>query len=251
MGCERHAASACTLLMLFVSSSATASPPDYTTTAERMTQEVLADPVAAAQKYRDKVVELVGTTITPAKPSPAAPEGMLTLAGAPQPYSTDRTNVEGIPAAAEQAEAAKIPAGRAVRLVGKVTSCNTRSVVLSSCSVADQGPGPEPTPERVVAEVAAAFAKDEAAARKQLGAPEKGPFLLIVKGEVTELARSGKTATLRLAGPDGTAIEGTVNAGDVSLVKKGGKARLAGLYQGYDPKTKTLKLEFATGMQTY
>jgi hypothetical protein len=216
-----------------------------------MTQEVLADPVAAAQKYRDKVVELVGTTITPAKPSPAAPEGMLTLAGAPQPYSTDRTNVEGIPAAAEQAEAAKIPAGRAVRLVGKVTSCNTRSVVLSSCSVADQGPGPEPTPERVVAEVAAAFAKDEAAARKQLGAPEKGPFLLIVKGEVTEMARSGKTATLRLAGPDGTAIEGTVNAGDVSLVKKGGKARLAGLYQGYDPKTKTLKLEFATGMQTY
>jgi hypothetical protein len=236
--------------MLFVSSAATASPPDYTTTAETMTQEVLADPVAAAQKYRDKEVELVGTTITPAKPSPAAPKGMLTLSGAPQPYSTDRTNVEGIPAAADQSEAAKIPAGRAVRLVGKVTSCNTRSVVLSSCSVSDQGPGPGPTPERDVAEVAAAFAKDEGAARKELGAPEKGPFLLIVKGEVAEIARSGKTATLRLAGPDGMAIEGTVKAEDVALVRTGRKARLAGLYQGYEPKTKTLKLEFATGMHT-
>jgi hypothetical protein len=216
-----------------------------------MTQEVLADPVAAARKYQDKVVELVGTTVTPAKPSPKPPKGMLTLSGAPQPYSTDRTNVEGIPAAADQAGAAEIPAGRAVRLVGKVTSCNTRSVVLSSCSVSDQGPGPDPTPERDVAEVAAAFAKDEAAARKKFAAPEKGPFLLIVKGEVAEIARTGKTATLRLAGPDGTVIEGTVKAGDVSLVKKGGKARLAGLYQGYEPKTKTLKLEFATGMHTY
>jgi hypothetical protein len=216
-----------------------------------MTQEVLADPVAAAQKYQDKIVEIVGTTITPAKPSPAAPKGMLTLSGAPLPYSTDRTNIEGIPAAADQAEAAKIPAGRAVRLVGKVTSCNTRSVVLSPCSVADQGPGPEPTPERDVAEVTAAFAKDEAAARKQFGAPAEGPFLLVVKGEVAEVARSGKTATLRLAGADGTAVEGTVQAGDVALVKKGGKARLAGVYQGYDPKTKTLKLEFATGMRTF
>jgi hypothetical protein len=53
-----------------------------------------------------------------------------------------------------------------------------------------------------------------------------------------------------LAGTDGTAIEGTVQAGYVSLVKKGGKARLAGLYQGYEPETKTLKLEFASGMLT-
>jgi hypothetical protein len=251
MGFERHGTSACAILVLFVSSDATASTPDYTTTAERMTQEVLADPVAAAKKYQDKLVELTGTTITPVKPNPTAPKGMLTLAGAPQSYSTDRTNVEGIPAAADQAQAAEIPAGRAVRLVGKVTSCNTRSVVLSSCSVSDQGPGPEPAPERDAAEVAAALAKDEAAARKKFAAPEMGPFLLIVKGEVAEIARSGKTATLRLAGPDGAVIEGTVKADDVSLVKKGGKARLAGLYQGYEPKTKTLKLEFATGMHTY
>ena len=112
MGFERHGASACAIAMLFVSSAALASPPDYTTTAEAMTQEVLADPVAAAQKYRDKVVELVGTTITPAKPSPAAPKGMLTLSGAPQPYSTDRTNVEGIPAAADARLASSAPAAR-------------------------------------------------------------------------------------------------------------------------------------------
>ena len=213
--------------------------PDVKTTAEALTQQVLADPMAVSQKYHRKVVELEGVTVAPTGVPPAYAKGKVFLSGAPKPYGTDRPTVVVTPV-----QPTDLPPGHKVRVVGTVLAANVLSVDLGDCTVTDLGAGGEPTPVRKAAEVAAAFAKGEEAAAKQYGlAP--GSFLA-VEGEVAEVKAEGGTTVVRLAGTDGVSIVGTPTKDNAAGLSKGGKARVCGVYAGYDAAAKVVKLDSVT-----
>lgn len=215
------------------------TPPEVSGTAEVVCQEVQG---GGSEKYFEKVLEVEGVTFAPPANLFPAAKVKFALAGVPRPYTTERFDVVGVPTAGEEEKVKALAPGRRVRVVGFVVS--TAAVIgLTNCTVTDLGPGGEPTPVRPAEEVTAAFAKDEAAARKQYGLTGDAPAVLLIRGNVAESSTAGDVGTVRLTGAGGAAVSLTMRVTQYTKPPEAGKTVTAGgVFDGYDAATKTLKL---------
>ena len=216
------------------------TPPEVTGTAEVVCQEAQAG--FEPDKYFEKVLQVEGVTVAPPANLFPAAKVKFALSGVPLPYTTDRWDVVGVPAAGEEEKFRAIPPGRRVRVVGFVMN-TARLIGMTNCTVTDLGPGGEPTPVRPAEGVTAAFAQDEAAARKQYGLEGDAPAVLLIRGNVAESSTAGDVGTVRLAGADGAAVTLSMKVTQYTKPPEAGKTVTAGgVFDGYDAGTKTLKL---------
>jgi hypothetical protein len=216
------------------------TPPEVTGTAEVICQELLGK--VNHDKYFAKVLQVDGVTVPP--PTNLFPNAKVkfALAGVPKPFNTERWDVVGTPAPGEEEKVKALAPGRKVRVVGYVIG-TAGLLGMEQCVVTDLGPGPEPTPVREAAEVAAEFVKDGAAARKKYGLSDDAPAVLLLRGKVAESAAEGDTGTYRLAGADGATVLVAMKVDQYTKVPEVGKTVTAGgVFDGYDAASKALKL---------
>ncbi|WP_020470420.1 hypothetical protein [Zavarzinella formosa] len=216
------------------------TPPELTVIAEVIAQEAVA---GTGERYFHKVVQVEGVTVpVPKDKFPTTPV-KFALSGVPRPYSTDPCAVACVPAPGGEEQAKALPLGRKVRVIGYVTNMTNDVVGITNCTVTDLGAGSEPTPVRSAADVTAEFVKDETAALAKHGLSGKKPAVLLLKGKVTESAKNGDTGTFRLAGSEGASVLVTMRVTEYTKPPEVGKTITAGgLFEGYDAKSKSLKL---------
>ena len=194
----------------------------------------------------EKVVQVEGVTIAQTKKVSPGQAFTIAMAGVPMPFSTDLFNVVGIPAAGEMEKFKALVPGRKVRMVGFVHSTASELGMLN-CTVTDLGAGSEPTPVRMADEVTAEFAKDEVAARKKYGLSDDVPAVMLLRGKVTESATNGDTGTVRVDGTNGFSVSFEMKVTKYTKPPEISKTvTVVGLFEGYDAKSKTLKLRFTT-----
>ncbi len=220
------------------------TPPEVTGIAEVICQELQGGYMSS--KYFEKVVQVEGVTIAQTKKVSPGQAFTIAMAGVPMPFSTDLFNVVGIPAAGEMEKFKALVPGRKVRMVGFVHSTASELGMLN-CTVTDLGAGSEPTPVRMADEVTAEFAKDEVAARKKYGLSDDVPAVMLLRGKVTESATNGDTGTVRVDGTNGFSVSFEMKVTKYTKPPEISKTvTVVGLFEGYDAKSKTLKLRFTT-----
>jgi len=212
----------------------TSQKPDFTLTAVDIAKEFETDK-AAANKYKDKLVEIDGVVnfLTP-RPS----DTVVTLFG----YKADpmKPNERFIMAVFDKPEVEKVLAlakGQKLKLRGKVQGDFAGHVSVIECVVVEAGP--DPTIKVSAADLTKAYATDEKDAEGKYKEKE-----VLVEGVVVEIKKGGFGDTLILEGFDeksdkpvrvSAAVPGD-NKAAFEALKKGDKVKIKGEQSGYYPE---------------
>jgi len=202
--------------------------PDYKVTAEALMKEVTADPKKAADKYMGQVVAVTGPVS--GIDSPYAKNILTLSAGKKKPTDVSGLFVDGDLAPGQAARGRLLARGQRVEMTGEVTKVEADRVRMGSCTFTEVDKSNMPTV--TAKDLAAAYAKDPAAAGRKYGnlSAPRDILLTGVVREVKDTQYSHKMVLLEPAGKPTVSV--SLSKEDAEGLKKGDALRLKAACRG-------------------
>jgi hypothetical protein len=227
----RHFCLILPVALLFARPAPAADPkPDFSLDATELAKEVLADPKAAAAKYKGKVVELSGT-VSSATPI-YNPRGVTLNGAKKKPNDLFALFIDCDLQPELRDKGWLLARGQKVKVTGEVAAAGADRITLTNATFAELEKNP--TPSVTSKELAAAYVKDEKAANAKYGDSlnRKDVF---VEGVLTDIADSQFSGykVLKLEGHGRVFIASSVRTADAEGLKKGDTVRIKGDCRGF------------------